>query len=442
MHCRRTFQKGLVALMIVVLNPLDLRCEPGGSENEKEIITLSDAYDLALERSERLQRYAEDIRAAEARYREAIAAIYPELGVSATQRFRNGGGNTRSVITGDVNNDVGSGRTRSRHPFESSVNVRQPLFTGFREEYISEGIQAEIQALEQDRRRGRQLLFQDVASVFYQVLYYQQDLRILERTSSVLEKRIAELAEFAKLGKSRDSEILAARADLADIGAARARVQGLIAASREMLSFLTGKPAVSLALEKEAASAPIPELIPLIAQSQERPDIVAQRERARAAENEVIARMRERWPTLAIEGSYFPYEQPDTDRDWEVLLRFDLPLYEGGAIDARVDQSRARQRSALLSAQENRRIAEREVRTLHSEAAAASREIEKLTNLLSATRQNSEAQRRDYELGVVTNLEVLASIRNVLNAERRLIDVQTSLAMTLARLKVAAGEIS
>jgi outer membrane protein len=405
-------------------------------------LTLEETYSLALKQSENLQRQVQDIRAAEARYQEAIGALYPNIHALATQRFRNTTSAGGNPTTTEVNNNLGSFRASSKHPFETSINVRQPIFSGFRDILLSQAFKGEVRALKFDTERNKELLYQDVADVFHQVAYYTDDLKILKKSANVLDKRIDELKQFIKLGKSRDSEIAAAQSDLADIEATFARVTGLLGASKELLAFLLGKSADSFEVTPSPAKEVPGALESLISQATNRADIRASLERVDSAKKELTAAQREHWPSIALEGNYYPYEDPDTGRDWDVLFRFDVPLYEGGAIDARIEQSRAKERSSILTAQENTRAAERDVRTAFTNVKASLSEIERLKSLLASARKNYDAQHRDYELGVVTNLEVLAAIRLVQNAERRLLESEFDYRTNLVKLKIAAGGIA
>lgn len=403
-------------------------------------LSLDQAYQLALQKSESLQRKQEDAKAAEARYREAWSHVYPQLHAGATQRLRDGNSSNSRFSSGSDFTETGSTGS-SKHPFETSITVNQPIFTGFRDFYLIEAAQYDINASRYDQTRHAELLYSDVADIYLQIIYFRQVLKLYDKTGKVLDERISDLKRFIDLGKSRTSEIEAAEADRADLGAAKAQTNGLLDASMEMLAFLVGVPADRLELDPRKLAYSPPPLDQLVAAGRERPDIKAAKERLSGAGKELIASERERWPVVSFTGNAYPYSDPDEDRNWDMLVKLDLPIFEGGGIDARVEQSRAKQRSAELTTLELERTAEREVRVSYSDVKAAREEASRLKKLLEATRKNYDSQRRDYELGVVTNLEVLDAIRSVQNAERRLVEAETKIDRNLVRLQVAAGEL-
>lgn len=401
-------------------------------------LSLEECYRLAVAQSEVLKLREEDVRLAEARYQEALSALYPKVDLSASQRIRNSNsGSNGSFDNGTSNN--GGFNNQGKHPFETNLGVRQPIFTGFRDYYIAKATEIEIDALRLEKGRSDQLLYQDVADVFEQVVYYTNDLAILKKTEKILQQRIVDLREFIKLGKSRDGEIAAAEADMAGVGSTAARVNGLLDASKEMLAFLIGRESNSIKLSAGNASPPVPALNELISTSQKRLDIQAVEQRIESSKLEITAAEREHWPTVSLEGNYYPYEHPDRDRDWDVFLEMSVPLFDGGGIDARIEQSRSKNRSLQISGQQAKRETERDVRRLYSDMQASKNEVSRLKNLVSASRKSYDAQRRDYELGVVTNLDVLAAIRVVRDAERQLLSAETSLKTTTVKLLVAAG---
>lgn len=423
----------IISLIILTARSLAVLAE------QSQPLTLADCYSIGKQASESLMRKDEDVKAAEAKYKEAISLLYPKLTASLSQRFKNTASNNSG---GGSNLDSSGGfQGQGKHPFQTTLSVKQPIFSGFRDLYLAESSKSDIKAIGFDRERSAQLLYSDIAEVFNQVVYYGEDLKLLSKAEEVLSERIVDLKRFIDLGKSRESEIQAAQSDLADVGATKARVQGLLGASKEMLAFLLNRNASTLVLKDEPLPILTSSIDGLLDQSKSRADIQAAIERLNSAQKQRKAAEREHWPVFSLEGNYYPYQDPDSERDWDVLFKLDLPLYDAGEIDARIAQSKAAERSSALSSQEGVRVAEREVRTAYNNLEASQSEVNRLKALLNAAKKNFEAQRRDYELGVVTNLDVLAAIRTTLDAARRLLDAETTLKVNFAKLKVSAGDV-
>lgn len=415
--------------------------------SQSEELTLRAAYERALTQSESLQRSQEDIHAAEARYQQALAALFPKIHLITTQRLRDDeyrpAGSRNNDGTG--NGEVPGGATSdnrfnaSKNQLTTQLTVQQLLFSGFRDSYLSDAAESDVQALRLDKQRKSELLYLDVVDLFNQIRLYEGALNIIGRSEKVLNERLGELGRFIELGRSRDSELLPAQSELAELGVVRAQAVGALGASREMLAFLVGVPAEQLKIKFEHQAALAQPLDLYLARIESRADLKAAEARAIAARQQLKATERLAWPELSLEGNVYPYEDPDNQRNAELLLRFDVPLYQGGLISAQTEERRAREHASRLTVQEIRRAAERDVRTAFNDYSALRAETERVQTLVKAARTNYQRQRKDYELGVVTNLDVLQAIRALHDAERRLIDSEVRGHVSVARLEVAAG---
>lgn len=406
---------------------------------EESDLTLNDCYQSALKVSEQLKIKGNQARLADSQYREVLAAIYPQVNFSAVKRFRNSENFARTISDNNPGNDEFS--SARKNPEEALFSIRQPIFTGFRELYLAEAFESENKAFLFEQKRFADLLFQQVAEVFYQINYYIEDRRLLDKTAKSLELRIKELREFLRLGRARDSEIEAAESDYARFKATQSQIDRLLFASREMLGFLINQPATGIKLASIDNKAEILDFEGLLTQAKNRSDVLASQARLTSADKKTVAAKREHWPTLSLDSNVYTYENPDSNRDWEILLRMNLPIFTGGAITARAKQAEIEKQNADLVLQEAIRSAERDIRINYSDYQALKKEEADLKKSLFASQKNYQAQVRDYKLGVVTNLEVLAAIRSQLEAERELLANQVDLLLKVVNLKVAAGVV-
>lgn len=400
-------------------------------------LTLEEAFEKAKQQSESLKITKERITEAEAIYNEAIASVYPNVNLLLTERLRNGEGTS--------NSDFGSSGSFSgprKDRFQSSVNLIQPIFSGFRDFLLADAAEAEISARKLTLSRSTELLFLNVAEVYLQVLLYQKDLAELEATGSVLKKRVDEIGEFVKLGKAREGETFAAEADIAENAATKSNVEGLLKASKEMLSFLTGIPSKDIKINYKTNASKVEPVSFYLELGKKRADILASELQIQSAEKQLTATEREHWPDISLEGNYYPYENPDQDRSAEVLFRLSLPIFDGGAIDARAAQKASQLRTASLNSEELKRKTESDIRTAYVTYHASEEEYSRFKEFVAKTKKNYESQKHDYTTGVVTNLDVLQSIRQLREAQRRLTQADIQRQVNRIRLKASSGEFS
>lgn len=402
-------------------------------------LSLKDAYKAALTQSEALKLSATDIEAAQIRYRSALSSAFPQLNLDVSERVRN---SESSSSTNDSNNSSGANGgfvSGSKDRFLSSLNVIAPLFSGFREFIVADAAEAQSRAAELTTARSRELMLKDVADLFYQIILYERDLAELAHTNDILKERVEELRKFRTLGKSEDSEVFAAEAEIGELLATVEQTRGLLAESKELLAFLTGLPASEISPQDNDHLGPPSTLEEYLARGEKRSDVQANSELEFSASQRAVAATRERWPTLSLEGNAYGYTHPETNQDWDATLSMKLPVFDGGRITAHIDEQQLEVRRARLRSQEAKRLAARDIRVAFSNLKAAERAVAKFGNFVNHSERSYQAQKKDYQFGIVNNVAVLDSIRQLEDARRQLLTAEISALRIRVALEVAAG---
>lgn len=422
--------------------------EPGSAPG----LTLAECYRLVIERSESDQIRAQDIKVAEARYRAALGGFVPELGLFASkvrndtvEASRDPARNpANDAATGRVSTDASSylfRRTPTYNPYFAGAFMRIPLFNGFRNYYETGALRHETERQRLLRKRERELLYLDLASVFYQILEYEKTAELLADEARSLESSVAELKRYVRLGRARRSEVLSAQADLAAARAQAQNLNGLLGVSRELLAFLVGRPARALALRSELSEPGNAELEALLRMSGERKDVLAAAMAVRAKRAAVRGARGGHLPSVSLDSSYYLSQSPDTGRDWQVSLRIELPIFSGGRTSASVSVADAELRTSELDLQRIKRSASHEVRSSYEEYTAWLAQGLLLQEASKLYTEAYEAQRVEVRYGVVRNLELLDSLRKRYQAERAALRARYASQLVRIRLHVAAGRI-
>jgi outer membrane protein TolC len=395
-------------------------------------LTLDDCYRRALARSETLVVSEQEVLRAEAQYRAARGTILPRVSFRALEFYQD---------TSGVANPSGTGGTfTAHHRPEYAFTASQPLFSGFREFAGLQAAGAARQARAHDRRRAAQLLFQDVSGAFYNVVQWDQQWMVLSVLRKSSEDRIKDLRERVRIGRSRQSELLAANSQLANIEAQLQSVQGLRLSSLDVLSFLTGERVEAVTDGTPDPSAP-GDLEALVKKLPGRPDLMSQASQLQAASYSLSAARRAVWPTISASGNYYTRRVgTSAPIDWDVSLLLDAPLYRGGQVKASIDDAAAVRREREALASEAMRAAERDVRTLHAQLSSTVSEVERLSEAARLAEDTYKAQVKEYRLGLASNLDVLAALsaweQSKLDFDGRRLDAKR----LEAQLRVALGE--
>jgi outer membrane protein len=405
---------------------------PGG------FLNLERCYELALLRMETIGLSDEDIRVAQARYWQAVGAALPSLKIIGEQAIYND-----RLASFGVNSAGGPGTSSiDDTPRSARVNLKVPLFSGLRDLEIAKAARAEIAGARHSRARLLQNLYLDVAEAFYQVLQYEDDLAILTDIELTLTDRVADQERRVRLGKSRESELIQARNALAQTRVAAERTRGLLGSSRELLLFYIGIPAAQLHLRDTAPPPPhrvtLADYLDRIGQ---RPDILASLEAGRSARAQLSAAKGAHWPKISFEGNYYAYDSDNIQTgEWNGFLTVELPLFEGGSIEAKVNENKALFAQSQLDLSKLQREAVRDVRTAWNNFNSSIAELARLEEATATAQANYQAQLADYDLGVVNSLEVLDALQTLHDTRRDYATARLTTRLNLIRLHITAGQ--
>lgn len=380
-------------------------------------ITLGEAYDLALAKSEQLAMRAEGIKQLEAAELRIGAAFRPVFGINASQaKQQNSASVTRGYLSGSYS-----------------------LFSGMRDYISAKAAAARTGAAEHDLARARQRLYLGVAQAYLDLLAAQRDALIRREQFAVTENRITELQARVEIGRSRKSEAVAARTQLAQDKAGFLEAVSFERLAQQSLMFLTG-------LDKDLAPEPLPlrreaGLETYLKAALSRPDLAARRKALQASRYLLDVQDRNLWPTVTVSADYYAVRRPlpaPVNR-WDALLAVNIPLSDGGAARAQRQESYSAKRSAEIELQLAERQALSEVRSAYEEFKYSLLRSASLEEALALASDNADYQQEDYKLGLVTNLDVLSALRTMQDMRLALSQARIQANGAQVKLENAAG---
>lgn len=379
---------------------------------------LFDCYRLSLKQSEQIGIYQERIEQARANFQQAFSGILPRV----------------SYVAKELREDQ-SGSSPERKLF-----IEQPLFRGFKEFSAMARQKALREQRGYEKKRAEQLLFLDVSDAFYQILELQKDLKILAQTGQIAQKQIRETASWVRIGRSRPSELAAAKSGLKQIQAEIAKTRRLLALSREVMTFLAGVENLTLSEDQwEWDSQGI--VSSFLEGVQTRPDVAAKENQELAAKENIKVERADLFPDVSLEGNSFQKRTGSKKNvDWDVLLTIDLPIFKGKEWGD-IKESQSLYEQARLETELARRQAESEVRSAYRQFQISLVEQRALKEALSAERQNYELQKKDYEFRLISQTALLSSLRDLQEIQRQLNNVEFETKRQFWNLKVASGQV-
>ena len=370
---------------------------------------LNDLVELSLKNNTNIALAVARIEEADASMREVGASLFPQIDLSA--------GATRSKVT-----ELGPFPTFTspiRNNYSIGLSTSYEIDFWGKIKRAKESATANALASRNEKDTVELSLIGLVASNYLQ-------LRGLDAQIAVTKENQASRIEALKLNQRRLAggvasalEVSQAEVLVSNLAAQLIELNRLRALTLHQLAVLTGV----LDLKLEAADlrqVPVPPTPPAGLPSallENRPDI-RQAEQALIAENARIGVAKAAlYPSISLTGSYGGESLALGDilkagaRIWTLGLGLDLPIFDFGRREARVEQATARQKQALAQYQTAIQDAFREVNdALITRRLSAEREQALLQSEVSAKKALTVAENR-YKSGYSAYLEVLDAQR-------------------------------
>jgi outer membrane protein len=256
-----------------------------------------------------------------------------------------------------------------------------------------------------------------VIEAYFSLASAQYDVKNLEDFFKLSRERVAEIKARSKIGRSRRGELIEAEAQLhtADSQLKNGLIE--LEAAKKNFTFLTLKESEFITLGD------LPELKDTLVAFQSklnsRPDVLASKQQVQMAHTQVEVSKGGHYPSLDLISNYY-LERTGilASSKWDAALVYTVPLYQGGGVSSQVREAVEAKRAAELTNNEYIRTAERDLAIQYQNYLQI---LEQYKSLKQARDKAEEAYRlslKDYDLGLITNLDVLQSLNFYVTTER------------------------
>lgn len=429
-----TFKGCLLGLILASL-PLAAVAQDATGSSEVPGRTLEDFFTAAMEHSPSL-RIAEEMRGvSEARRRSATGQLLPQVQANASvSENRQEAGSQVSSYRGE----------------RYSLQLRQVLFdwaTFARRGRAS----AEVDQYEAEYYNELATLFADVAERYFDVLEAEDALTTLEAELRAIASQKEQVERQYNLRMVPITELYDVQARQATLEAERQILLGEIAVAREALRSTSGISAGELYVlgEESELTAPegsIEEWSQRAAQNSHQ--IAARRHALDAADSGVSESRSAYMPQVSLIAQQ---QRSDLGFDNRPMARTDtgyvgidvtVPLFAGGSSRANVSEARSQRNIASNELRQVQLEVSDQVRMLYVRLEANAQSIRAAEQTVEAMELAATSRQRGFELGNVTNVEVLDALRDRFRAERELNTRRYQHVKQSLRLRQMAGTLS
>jgi outer membrane protein TolC len=440
-----------IVLMIPVTAGARREPPPAPAPTDTLHLTLDDAIQRALSRSEEMRAAHAFVSQTEGRVLEELSRALPQVSGTVTYNRK-----LESIFQG-VASDTGffseifkNSPFAAENTWTADLTAQQLLWSGGKVGAALKAARAANRSAHASEREAASDLTYQVRQAYYDAVYAQRLVEIAEGALRQARAHLGLVRAGRREGSRSEYEALRAAVDAAN------QEPPVIAAGNGLdIALLALKRLVNVPLEQ-----PVALVTPLVSPDGTVPVVtnlstaVDRRPALAAADAEVEARGQavkvyrgQRWPDLyvstTIEHQAFPSELwPRRDqfrRNWDASLRLTLPIFTGLRTEGQVAQARADYETARANRDRLREGAA-------IEAAQAKAELERALSTLTARRETVRQARRAWELagvrftnGLSTQVEVSDARLQSQTAEVNQVQAMRDYLVAIAALERAVG---
>lgn len=292
-------------------------------------LTIKEAILRAFARNPKIAQAAAQIHVGKANLDEAESAWFPQISLQG-----NVGRSHRTDSAGSLNNNGSGGVSLKQLLYDfgktgGSIDEQHNLSDAYRYDLYNSLNEVGMETLQ----------------TYLQVKRYQA-LAEAARKNIVSLQSVQEMADLrAEAGLSSQSDVLQAQTRIAGLNASLAQYEAQTRSAQAALSVLTGVMSDTLPDLPEDL---MKQKITLNSLPYERSNAVRSAQaRQLAADDRIRQAQAQHWPTVSVQAGRTRYQNDDNSYwDDQVQLVVDAPIYQGGAVGARVDAAEGDRASA------------------------------------------------------------------------------------------------
>jgi len=330
-------------------------------------------------------------------------------------------------------------------PRSVGVTITQPIFDGFHT--VAGTSQAEnlVEAGRAALTDTEQNVLLAAATAYMAVVRDAAVLDLNRSNEKVLQAQLEATQARFEVGELTRTDVAQAESRLQGAIAGRIQAEGQLTTSQAIYRQIIGEDPVDVKMPEDTPDLPASRE-ESIALSQTAPAVRAAQFQERAAKDDIDVQFSDLLPTVSIEGSYQRQEElgsRDSEADvGSVIGQVTIPLYQAGAPDSRVRQSKQRYMQSKRLTDQTLRAAEREAVNSWTALQTAIAQTRSFQEQVKATEIALEGVRQEQEVGARTILDVLDAQQEVLNAQVSLVSSQTDHVVAQFRLLAAGGALT
>jgi TolC family type I secretion outer membrane protein len=331
------------------------------------------------------------------------------------------------------------------NPRSYGVTVRQPIFDGFGTVAGTSQAENQVQAGRAQLTDTEQNILLAAVTAYMNVVRDAAVLDLNHNNEKVLQAQLEATKARFEVGELTRTDVAQAEASLQGAIASRIQAEGQLTTSQAIYRQVIGDDPVDVKMPTEAPALPSSRE-ESAALSQGTPAVLAAQFQERAAKDDIDVQFSAMLPTVSLEGSYQRQQdvgQRDSETDvGSVVGQVTIPLYQAGAPDSRVRQSKQVYMQSKRLTDQALRAAEREAVNAWTALQTATAQSRSFEEQVRANEIALDGVRQEQEVGARTILDVLDAQQALLTSQVSLVSSQTDRVVAEYRLVAAGGALT
>lgn len=376
----------------------------GSAQAAPSPVSLEQAYQAALTKTETVSVAQSRLKQSDAREKQINGRFLPKLSLGGSWQRQ----------------DRTWGHETHTDEVTTRLTLSQSIFVGGQDTALSKMRKNETASLKHRLTSTQQDLYANVAKSYYAVLAAESEYGNIQKAAKLAQERIDEMRKRMNIGRSKNSDVLAARAQLAVLQAQLLSAQGQLAVARDSFTFITGLGLDAKLAQPETKTPTAVSLDSLLKALDTHPEIEELRLRKEMSLQEARAAASGHYPSLDLTSNYYLSHTGRLPREnyWDLTLGLTIPLYSGGIIQAQVREAKEKEVEAELLLKQKRRELEAGVRSVHNTLTSTLEQVKSLEQALSVTEQNYQEQVKEYRFSLATNIDVIQALNSFQDTKR------------------------
>lgn len=436
---------------------------------ESRILTLAQSIEIAKQSNLTVQTAEQNLKAAEAEVRAARAGLLPRITVSGNYTYfkdiqksviQAGGGFGFPMPGGEMGempppsadneSELIELEFGAHHNVQGTVNLTQPIFAWGRYYYGYQAAKLNYQAVQRDVDTAYNQLRLDVSEAFYGALIAQEFVRVAHQSVSLVEKQLGIAEASLEAGAATDFDVLRAKVQLANAKSQLVRAENAVITTKNAYKTVLNIPLAEDISVKGVLEIPKKHEIPtlnldaLIEQAlKNRPEVHRTQLSEDAARKQIeITKTRSR-PDLGLFTNYQISQNErltQMNRIWSVGFQINIPIFDGFATRAAVQQSESALKQVQLGGTQVKTGVEFEVRNAYLNLLGAQTLIDVQREAVVQAQESVRIANLQFQNGIITTVALTDTQLALTQAEVNRLQAYHDYVVGLARLEKAIGQ--